>query len=160
MSRGIETALGLIGGLQGGLPCLILRPSICLEALGDGDLSVISWVADSMPDNSKSMAHSLIGAAGGDVSSMLGSRTNTSREQFSRCSKLCLASLIGASGLRIPSECRSSSPTNGTFGTLNSHDELDRFDRTTRSAEHPRASSGVNTETLLVKLEPPVIALV
>ena len=89
---------------------------------------------------------------------MLGSRITTSGEACRICCKLCLASLIGPSGLRMPSEWRSSSPRKGTLGTLRSQEELDRFANTMNSEVQPRVSSGLRTETFPEKFGPPVIA--
>ena len=89
---------------------------------------------------------------------MLGSRIIASGEDCKICCRLCLASLIGASGLRMPRECRSSSPRNGVLGTLRSHEELERLARMISSEVQPRASSGLSTETLPEKFGPPVTA--
>ena len=86
---------------------------------------------------------------------MLGSRIITSGEECRMCCRLCLASLIGASGLRMPREWRSSSPRKGVLGTLRSHEELERFAMTISSEVHPRASLGLSTETFPEKFGPP-----
>ena len=83
-SRPIETALGLMGYLEGCRLFLICLPSNWRKSLGvEGYLS--EGVSDSVQSESDNIAHSLMGAAGGWDSSRVVSRITTSGEELRMC---------------------------------------------------------------------------
>ena len=141
-------ALGLSGARAEGSMLLRDIPSDCLRPRGLTGCPGSVRITSASSSGSWVAAHSRIGAAAGDASSRLGSRTKTSGAAARRCSSWCLAALIGPSGRSRSSECRSSSPRKAIFGVLRSHEELDRFARMMASAVQPRAVAGVSTLTL------------